>query len=534
MNNQDTGAAQTYHNATKLEYINLRNKPPLFKTYSQLPVIPLPTILPSVDMPTLQALAGPISFPADRASATSSTFDISTVSRLLFHTAGLVRQAMLPSAGLVQYRAAASAGALYPIDVYLVCQDIPGLEAGVYHFAPETFALRPLRKGDYRAELVGATGQDQSFAAAPATLVFTATFWRSAWKYRARGYRYCFWDCGTMLANLLTLCSALGLPAGLVAGFVDERVDTLLRIQGEEESSICLVPIGSGAQTPAILDMVEPAPLTPDRRITAAGPIDYPETSSLHQASCLTEEAEVAAWRSSESTDDEEQGNTASHQASATGGLNTLESAPLGEVIRRRGSTRRFSRDSISAGQLDAIVRSAARHVPADFHDDGGSLIDVYLIVNDVEGVPSGSYFFSPQSGQLETLREGNFREEAGHLCFEQALGADASVIAFFMADLEKILEQYGNRGYRAAQMEAGICGGKVYLSAHSLGLGATGMTFYDDDVTDFFSPHAQGKSLMFLVAAGVEGRPNRVRPFRSRIAVNLDSRARGASRELP
>ena len=534
MNNQDTGAAQTYHNATKLEYINLRNKPPLFKTYSQLPVIPLPTIFPSVDTPTLQALAGPISFPADRVSATSSKFDISTVSRLLFHTAGLVRQAMLPSAGLVQYRAAASAGALYPIDVYLVCQDIPGLEAGVYHFAPETFALRPLRKGDYRAELVGATGQDQNFAAAPATLVFTATFWRSAWKYRARGYRYCFWDCGTMLANLLTLCSALDLQAGLVAGFVDERVDTLLRIQGEEESSICLVPVGSGAQTPAILDMVEPAPLTPDRRVTAAGPIDYPETSSLHQASCLTEEAEVAEWRGSESTDAGDGGDTGAHQESGTAGVNTPQSVPLGEVIRKRGSTRRFSREPISAAQLDAIVRSAAHDVPADFHGDGGSLIDVYTIVNDVEGVPSGSYFFSPQSGQLEMLREGNFREEAGHLCFEQALGADASMIAFFMADLEKILERYGNRGYRAAQLEAGICGGKVYLSAHSLGLGATGMTFYDDDVTDFFSPHAQGKSLMFLVAAGMEGRPNRVRPFRSRIAVNLDSRARGASRERP
>ena len=529
MNNQDTEAALTYHNATKLEYINLRNKPPLFKTYPQLPVVPLPTVFPAVDTPTLQALAGP-----EGSAATPQSLDVSTVARLLFHTAGLVRQAMLPSAGLVQYRAAASAGALYPIDVYLVCQDVPGLEAGVYHFAPETFALRPLRKGDYRAELVGATGQDQKFAAAPATLVFTATFWRSAWKYRARGYRYCFWDCGTMLANLLTVCSALGLPAELVAGFVDERVDTLLRIQGEEESSICLVPIGSGAQTPSILDMVEPAPLTPDRRVTTAGPIDYPETSSLHQASSLKEEAEVTEWRTSQVSDAVDGEDTTSHDESARRVLDTPESAPLGEVIRKRGSTRRFSRDPISADQLDAIVRSAGRRFSADFHETGESLIDVYAIVNDVEGVPSGSYFFSPHSGALETLREGNFREEAGHLCFEQALGADASVIAFFMADLGKILERYGNRGYRAAQLEAGICGGKVYLSAHSLGLGATGMTFYDDDVTDFFSPHAVGKSLMFLVAAGVEGRPNRVRPFRSRIAVNLDSRARGASRDRP
>ena len=532
MNNQDTGAAQTFHNATKLEYINLRNKPSLFKTYSQLPVVPLPTVFPAVDTPTLQALAGTVSLTDGRASATSGAFDVTAVTRLLFHTAGLVRQAMLPSAGLVQYRAAASAGALYPIDVYLVCQDIPGLDAGVYHFAPETFALRPLRKGDYRAELVEAAGQDQNFATAPGTLVFTANFWRSAWKYRARGYRYCFWDCGTMLANLLALCSALDLPAGLVTGFVDKRVDTLLRIQGEEESSICLVPVGTGGQTPSELDMVEPAPLTPDRRITAADPIDYPETSSLHQASCLTDEAEVIAWRTFQPEGADDEGSTIEAEPSPASLAGIPQSTSLGEVIRKRGSTRRFSRDPISRTQLDAIVRSAAHSVPADLHDSGGSLIDVYAIVNNVEGMPSGSYFFSPQSGELETLREGNFREEAGHLCFEQALGADASVITFFMADLEKILERYGNRGYRAAQLEAGICGGKVYLSAHSLGLGATGMTFYDDDVTDFFSPHAEGKSLMFLVAAGVEGRPNRVRPFRSRIAVNLDSRARGASKD--
>jgi len=102
------------------------------------------------------------------------------------------------------------------------------------------------------------------------------------------------------------------------------------------------------------------------------------------------------------------------------------------------------------------------------------------------------------------------------------------------MADLDRVLECHGNRGYRAAQLQAGVAVGRMYLSTHSLGLGATGMTFYDDDVAEFFSPHAAGKSVMFLAGLGVPDRVNRVRPFRSRVGVRLDSLARGAGQSRP
>ena len=159
------------------------------------------------------------------------------------------------------------------------------------------FALRPLRKGDYREELVEATGKDSMFAEAPATLVFTANFWRSAWKYRERGYRYCYWDCGTMLANLLAVCSALRLPANLTTGFVDERLDQLLRIRGQQEATICLVPIGTGGVEPSVIDLIEPAPLASDTRDGSSERIDYPETDNIHQASSLLDQEEVMEWR---------------------------------------------------------------------------------------------------------------------------------------------------------------------------------------------------------------------------------------------
>jgi len=78
-----------------------------------------------------------------------------------------------------------------------------------------------------------------------------------------------------------------------------------------------------------------------------------------------------------------------------------------------------------------------------------------------------------------------------------------------FLADLERLLGRLGNRGYRAAQLEAGVLGGKMYLAAYALRIGATGLTFYDDEVVRFFSPHAAGKSAIFLTALGRPAKPS-------------------------
>jgi len=120
-----------------------------------------------------------------------------------------------------------------------------------------------------------------------------------------------------------------------------------------------------------------------------------------------------------------------------------------------------------------------------------------------VNGLAPGAYYFHSDTGDLELLKEGNFRNEARHLGLQQDLPGDAAADIFFLADLNAILDTLGNRGYRATQLEAGVIGGKIYLAAYALKLGATGLTFFDDDVTTFFSPHAADKSAIFLVALG-------------------------------
>jgi SagB-type dehydrogenase family enzyme len=312
----------------------------------------------------------------------------------------------------------------------------------------------------------------------------------------------------------------------VLVGFIDTQVNHLLGLDGHHEASTCLAPLGPPVDLLSLEETDQVPPLSVQIDLSSRDEIDYPEIARLHTASALTTPEEVVAWR----------GPLAPRLAPSAAPRTPLRPlAPamaalrtLGEVIRQRGSTRRFAREPMSFSQLSAILAHTTTAIPADFLDPGGSsLLDIYLIVHAVADLPSGSYVFTPQEQSLQRLSAGNFREEAGHLCFEQALGADASLVVFFMADLESVLQRFGNRGYRAVQLEAGILGGKMYLCAGALGLGASGLTFYDDDVTAFFAPHATGKSAIFVVALGQTAYENRVRPFRSRVGMRLDALSR-------
>jgi hypothetical protein len=83
---------------------------------------------------------------------------------------------------------------------------------------------------------------------------------------------------------------------------------------------------------------------------------------------------------------------------------------------------------------------------------------------------------------------------------------------------LQSALRSLGNRGYRASQFEAGIIAGNIYLAAYALRIGASGSTFFDDAVTEFFSPHAGNKSTMITIGVGVPGykaTPGKILPTR-------------------
>lgn len=104
---------------------------------------------------------------------------------------------------------------------------------------------------------------------------------------------------------------------------------------------------------------------------------------------------------------------------------------------------------------------------------------------------------------QRRDKKQGNFRREAGYLGLGHEILANFSVNVYFLTDLDRALNRFGNRDYRAAQLEAGISRGKLYLAAYALRLGASKLTFFDDDVTKCFSRRAERRSVMFLIALG-------------------------------
>ncbi len=372
-----------------------------------------------------------------------------------------------------------------------------------YHFNPADVSLRLLRKGDFRRNLAQATAMEPAVAQTPATIICTGTYWRNSWKYQARTYRHFGWDNGTLLANMLAVSAASGLPAEIVLGFVDTEVNRLLDLDTRREVCLCLVPIGrtSESSLPAAKEApalgLETIPLS-EREI------EYPTMLEMHDASSLTFAEEVAQWRGKRPV------LASSPPAGEEVQLQDLpeEELPkdtIEQVILRRGSTRAFDKTaSITLAQLSTILDYATRGLPADFLEPRGTkLNDLYLIVHSVQGLKPGTYFFRRAPCTLELLKAGEFRAEAHHLGLEQELPADACVDIFFLADLKRILEQYGNRGYRAVQVEAGAIGGRIYLATYAQHLGATGLTFFDDDVINFFSPHAKDKSAIFLLAIG-------------------------------
>lgn len=506
MNNKDLDAAWEYHNGTKHSllsvhndphFLDFHNQPIPFKIYSGLEGMPLTQRTPTSGMPALDAMAAIIS------SRDGPTIpDLDTLSSIFHYSVGITKRVAFHG-GEMMFRAAACTGALYHIDLYLICGDLPGLDAGVYHFGPHDSGLRKLRDGDHRRTLADASGEEPSIMEAPAVVVYAGTFWRNAWKYRSRTYRHCFWDSGTILANFLATSTAHHLPARVVLGFADEPVNQLLGLDTMREVALALVPLGrSPTSYPSTAPEAQPLDL--DTIPLSKHEVDYPEVRAIHEASSLTNSDEASEWR----------GQTPKAPMPAPSGrlfplsppaTDNTPPDPVEQVIQRRGSSRRFLRKPIPYQQLSSILQQASRGISADFLDPEGVMLnDIYLVVNAVDGLPAGGYVFLRDKNALELLNEGESRNAAGYLGLQQAIPADASVNVFFLTDLKPILERYGNRGYRAAQLEAGIVGGKLYLAAYAHRLGASGLTFFDDDVTNYFSPHAEGKSVMFLVALGV------------------------------
>lgn len=553
--NNEIRYAIDYHEVTKhseaslmtsRHYLDFNNKPIPFKIYLELPSISLPISFPTPEVNALSCISGMINQRShhdtnglttttktsrnSNNSSNSPELDAENLAEILFFSAGITREMKYPY-GNYYMRAASATGALYPIELYVVCDDISSdLEAGVYHFSPADFSLTQIRKGTYKRYLAAAAN-NQDIANSAITVVFTSFAWRNAWKYQARSYRHWFWDSGVIAANLLATTYAMRLPARIITGFLDDNVNKLLCLDDQREAAIAMAAIGAGSSKDTIapsqqeneVDRISFLRIPKIRALSKRGEINYPEIWELNQASKLTSKQEMEGWIDNAHRHHQLL-SAASHRSQdrGTGSDNIIitpneleegikNSRSLKETILWRGSSRRFARSNISLTTLKTILYNSSRGVPMDIFRDGNSLLGIYFIANGVDDLTPGAYFYNRNGSvtssntSIEKIKEiASSRNISGYLCLGQSLFRDASVVFFLMTDLQAVLRSLGNRGYRASQFEAGIIAGKIYLAAYALGIGASGSTFFDDAVTEAFSPHASNKSTMIAVGVGV------------------------------
>ena len=142
-------------------------------------------------------------------------------------------------------RAAPSAGALYPMDVYVVAgkPSVAQLEAGVYHYEPGTHHMSLVAQSDLRSAVARASLSQMWMAGAPVTMVITAQYSRITGKYGKRGIRYAMIEAGHIGQNIFLQAQALGLDAGIVGAYHDDRLIDLMNIPLDHEP-LLLMPVG--------------------------------------------------------------------------------------------------------------------------------------------------------------------------------------------------------------------------------------------------------------------------------------------------
>ena len=211
------------------------NQPSLYKTYPEAQKISLPEAsgFPDKNLGTILS---------ERQSIrrfSNAPLSKNDLSRLLWACTGISRRWK----GFA-FRTAPSAGALYPVETYLVINRVKEIEPGVYHYALESNELEILKKGEFGREAASAALGQEMCAMAPVVFIWSAIFQRSRWKYRQRCYRYIYLDAGHIAENLAIAAVSLDMGTCQIAALFDDEVNAIIDVDGKEESAIYMSVAG--------------------------------------------------------------------------------------------------------------------------------------------------------------------------------------------------------------------------------------------------------------------------------------------------
>jgi SagB-type dehydrogenase family enzyme len=512
-----------YHRASKHTPESVRQIKPItelsgqpggVRTFCNLPKVSLPTGL--LDLPVAALSLMHDGLAALPESHVRPPQDLKTLATWLYMAYGIVTEKKF---GIYKYRqrTCPSAGGLFPSEIYVAAFAIQGLEPGLWSFNPREFTLSRLREGPATLAQIKRGRPDLEFLkSVPAALLVSSIFWRSAWKYRVRGYRMALLDAGHLIANLVTCANGLGIQTMTRLRMNDKTTRELIGIPPEPD-------FGSyeAVQTMVVWADDASSPL-PGGRTRGAPPVvrDLPpiERQPL-SPQCVPYGSIVAA-----------------HQDCVAPGLPIREIRPpltelsplpvhvplqvmplteapphgpsLRQVLLQRRSSRDFIEHSISRNKFLAINHAGFRtgtFVPLFPDGPYPALIRPFWVIHDVTGMIGGIWYYHPPADRWVMLKRGDFRRQTALMCLQQPRCGNASALCVMTANLHALMGRAGPDLYRVAHLEAGIASQRMALAATATGIGCCPIgQFYDEELRHFVGLQQTGWEVIYCTALGI------------------------------
>jgi SagB-type dehydrogenase family enzyme len=413
-------------------------------------------------------------------------------------------------------RAAPSAGGLYPAEIYLVSRGNNLLPAGLYNYQVKEHTLIHFWSNDVWQNLQVACFMHPALNVADLSIVTTAVFYRSAWRYQDRAYRRIFLDTGHLLGNIELAGAMNGFRPYFIGSFIDRSIDELLYLNLEEEGAVTVIPCVDLEAHPDTVIPYFPAALP--SRINSEYP-NLPDGQLLNYCHQMTEITELRQLPANPADvhpiqlDDKYNFPFCLKISTATTPIDWQENLPLAgleDTMLKRRSTRQYTGEELTFAELTAILDFTyhpehyhAQHLDPNPDYFDLSSIETFVAVSGVQGLEEGCYYYAPKAQELRQIRFKNFRDELHYLCLGQELGRDAGAVIFHTADLQAAIRKYGDRAYRYLHLDAGHLGQRLNLAAIRLNLGVSGIAgFFDDRVNEVLGI-PESEAVLYITTLG-------------------------------
>jgi SagB-type dehydrogenase family enzyme len=488
---------------------NWDDAPLPYKLYRRLPAIPLSAEVPLTlaggevpAKPNLRKIGHFLWY----------VFGLTQVSQSVFVTDSLEERV----GPLQMYRRfAPSGGGLYPNElyIYLKTEDLP---AGVYHYDVAHHRLVLLREGNFDSYLGRALGNRCDLPACFGIAFVSTMFWKNFFKYNNFSYRLQGLDAGVLIGQLLEVAKRFGFESGVYFQFLDRAVNHLLGLSEQEESVYAVIPLSvesaidwfayeidgdgmiSGTELSQELEVIRHDHYVRSRIIT-----EIPMLIKMNEASMLDS---VQLFRQIESENDV----TYKDDTEVLPGVNRL-SYDLASVCRKRFSPetnfvlRQVSQLELAALLQEATVSFLYRNDLDGTQERPAPRVSLYGCFYGVEGIRDGAYRYDGAAHELQQVRPGDHRSWLQHGMSLENLNLFQVPLCFHLvADKNHLQSQFGYRGYRIQQMEAGMLVQRLLLAASAVGMGGHPLLGFDANSTDeIYLMAPQGKTSLIQIPVG-------------------------------